>query len=158
MINCRKRSQIRKRSFTLLEILFALMIFSVGIFVLIEKRNIGLEATHYAVNLFEAQKIIDEVLADYRLHPFSEEPRPLKKDYDPFKVEVSVSKESINIIPEDWRLIDEFEDEDEEKKKRIILRVTVDVAFGTLENPKPEKHYKVSTLIRHIELEDEDES
>ncbi len=152
------KKTIITNKFTLLEILFAIAIFSTGIFVLMEKRNFGLEATHYSVNLFESQKIIDEVLADYRLHPFSEEALPLQKDYSPFDVKVSVAKESVNILPEEWRV--EYDDEygeDEKKKKRIILRVTVDVAFGTLEDPEPVNHYKISTLIRHIELESEED-
>jgi len=144
--------------FTLLEILFAIAIFSTAIFTLMEKRNFGLEATHYSVNLFEAQKIIDEVLADYRLHPFSEEALPVQKDYAPFEVNVSVAKESVNILPEEWRVdYDEEYGEEEKKKKRIILRVTVDIGFGTLADPEPSNHYKISTLIRHIELEPEED-
>ena len=42
------------------------------------------------------------------------------------------------------------------KKERIILRVTVKVSYGTLSNPEPKESYEISTLIRHIELEDED--
>jgi hypothetical protein len=151
------KKKIIKQSFTLIEIIIAIAIFSTAIFVLIEKRNIGLEAAYYSVNLFESQKIIDEVLADYRLHPFSEQPLPLKKDYESFVVDVSVEKESVNILPEEWRVDEDEYGEEDRKKKRIILRVTVDVAFGTLENPKPEKHYKISTLIRHIELEKEED-
>jgi len=140
-----------------MEILVALTIFATTIFILIERRDFGLEANHYAVNLLKAQTIVDEVLADYRLHPFSEEPIPIKKDYSPFEVEVSVAQESVNILPEEWRVEIDPDLEEDEKKKRIILRVTVDVGFGTFRDDKPIHHHKISTLIRHIEIDKEEE-
>ena len=101
------------------------------------QRNNAIENSYIASQSMEAMTIIDEVMADYHLHPFDEEPRELPRDYEPFEVEVAVARESINIIPEEWRL-EVFEDELDEKKLRIILRVTVKVSFVGLDDD--EKH------------------
>lgn len=142
----------------MLELMIAIAIFATGVLIILEKRNHSLEKTYHAIQLLEAQRIIDEVLAEYRLYPFSEEPLPLKRDYSPFIVDVKVAQESINILPEEWQLAPTFEDEeDEKKKKRIILRVTVKVSFGTLSGSKTKHHCEISTLIRHIELKEDEE-
>lgn len=141
--------------FTLLEIIIAVAIFAMGISLMLDRRNRSIEDSHYAKQILEAQLIIDEIIADYRLHPFSEEPRPMTKEVAPFEVDVQVSKESINIIPEEWR-IDEalFEgSEENKKKKRTILRVSVDIKFKSLDETTEHK-VNTSTLIRLIELED----
>lgn len=154
---------VRKQSFTLIEIVFAIAIFSTVILVLIERRNESLENTHYSIRLLEAQKIVDEVMADYYLHPFSTEAKPLEKDYSPFEVEVNVSiKEKPPVVPEALRPPEDIfagaNPEEEEKDKRIILDINVKVHFGTLTEPKSKKYtHEVHTLIRHIELEDEED-
>ena len=146
---------IAKRAFTLLEIVVAIGIFAVAITMLLEQRNQSLEKSYMATQLVKAQHIIDEVLAVYRLQPFSKEAQDIEKDYAPFEVKVDVKEESINIIPEDWRV--EFLSDDEEKKKRVILRVSVDVGYGSYLKDEITDHLKVSTLIRLIELEEEDD-
>jgi type II secretory pathway pseudopilin PulG len=145
----------RKR-FTLLEIVISIGIFAVAITVLLEQRNQSLEKSYMATQLVKAQHIVDEVLAVYRLQPFSKEVKNIEKDYSPFEVNVDVSEESINIIPKDWRV--EFLSEEQEKKKRTILRVSVDVGYGSYLSDEITEHLKVSTLIRLIELEEEDDS
>ncbi|MBF0196953.1 MAG: type II secretion system protein [Planctomycetes bacterium] len=151
---------IKRSAFTLVEIMVAIAIFATSVLILIERRNASMEASYYASSILEAQEIIDEVMALYRLHPFSKEPIPLEKDYEPFKVEVSVNEESINIIPEEWRIeeLDYGEEDEDGKKERIILRVTVKISFDHLTSPKEQYEYEISTLIRHIEInEDEDD-
>ena len=144
-----------KNAFTLLEIIIAVAIFALGISLMLDRRNKSVEDSHYAKQLLEAQLIIDDIIADYRLHPFSEETRPLTKDYTPFEVSVQVAKESINIIPEEWRLDEMLIEGTEEakKKKRTILRVSVDVKFKSLDD-KTVHDINTSTLIRLIELDD----
>lgn len=133
----------------------AIGIFAVAITALLEQRNQSLEKSYMATQLVKAQHIVDEVLAVYRLQPFSKEARDIEKDYTPFEVKVDVKEESINIIPEDWRV--EFLSEEQEKKKRVILRVTVDVGFGSYMSEEITETLSVSTLIRLIELEDEED-
>lgn len=150
---------MRRSAFTLLEIAIALVIFAVGVSLLLDRRNRSFDEHYIAQRNMKAMDIIDEVLADYRLHPFSEEARPLPREYEGFDVSVDVAEESINIIPEDWRIDTTFEnlDEAEEKKKRVILRVTVDVSFKGIDE-KEEHRVSISTLIRKVEIdEDEDE-
>ena len=149
---------MRRSSFTLLEIAIALGIFAVGISALLERRNSSFEDSYVAQRTMEAMGIIDDVMADYRLHPFSEEVRPLPRDYEGFTVDVTVNEESINIVPEDWRLEqDPLLFEDEEQKKRVILRVGVTVGFEGISTSE-QHEVSVSTLIRLIELDDEDDN
>lgn len=145
---------MRRASFTLIEIVLALGIFAVGVVFLLERRNTSLEGEYLAIQTLRAQGIIDEIIADYRLHPFSKESRPLEKDYSPFVVKVDVKEESINIIPEDWRVPELELTEEQEKKKRVILRINVNVGFSGLGSDKIVDELDVSTLIRHIELDD----
>ena len=149
-----QKSSLSSR-FTLLEIIIAVAIFALGISLMLDRRNQSLEDSHYAKQLLEVQLIIDDIIADYRLHPFSEEPRPLAKDYAPFEVNVQVTPENINIIPEEWRIDEALLEGSEEskKKKRTILRVSVDVQFKSLDEATVHK-VNTSTLIRLIELED----
>lgn len=145
---------LRCAQFTLLEISIAIAIFAVSIMTLIVQRNDGVDKSYLATQHLQAMVIIDEVMADYHLHPFEEEPRELRRDYAPFEVEVAVARETINIIPEEWRQ-EVFEDELDPKKLRIILRVTVTVKFKGLDDDQ-EYQREASTLIRLIQLEDED--
>lgn len=121
---------------------------------LIVQRNDGLDKSYLATQHLQAMVIIDEVMADYHLHPFEEEPRELRRDYDPFEVEVTVARETINILPEEWRR-EVFEDDLDPKKLRIILRVTVTVRFKGLDDDQ-EHRREASTLVRLIQLADED--
>lgn len=132
------------------------MIFAVGISVLLEKRNNSLEESYVAQRTLAAIEIIDEVIADYQLHPFSEEVRPLPNEYEGFTVEPTVNKESISIIPEDWQLEDFELTEEDEKKQRVILRVTVNVSFEGFSDSKVTHNVSVSTLIRLIQIDDEE--
>ena len=138
--------------------MIALSIFATGVFVILERRNSSMEVSYQAIQRMRAQRIIDEVLADYRLHPFEKEARPLEKDYAPFVVDVDVQEETISIIPEDWRIDEAFLTEEQEKLKRVILRVSISVKYGTLSSDDPVNEYKISTLIRHIELDDEEDN
>lgn len=149
---------ISRRSFTLIELMVALAIFATGVFVIIDRRNASMEVSYQAIQRMRAQRIIDEVLAEYRLEPFDKEAKPLEKDYDPFEVEVDVQEETVSIIPEDWRIDESFLSEEEEKKRRIILRVTIKVKYGTLSSDQPVHEYSISTLIRHIELDDDEDN
>jgi len=144
---------IKNKHFTLIELMVALAIFATGVLFILDRRNSSMEVSYQSIQLMKAQGIIDEILADYRLHPFSKEERPLEKDYSPFVVEVQVDEESISIIPEDWRLVPEIINDDEKKKERIILRVSITVKYGSLSSDDPVNEYSISTLIRHIELE-----
>lgn len=146
---------LKRSAFTLLEIAIALGIFAVGISALLERRNSSFEDSYVAQQTMEAMGIIDDVMADYRLHPFSEEVRPLPREYESFTVDVTVNEESINIVPEDWRLEQDPFLDDEEKKKRVILRVGVTVSFEGISTSE-QHQVSVSTLIRLIELDDED--
>lgn len=148
---------INKRGFTLLELMVALSIFATGVFFIIDRRNASMEVSYQSIQMMRAQSIIDEVLADYRLHPFDKEARPVEKDYFPFVVDVDVQEETVSIIPEDWRVETDTFTEEEDKKRRIILRVTITVKYGTLSSDEPVNEYKISTLIRHIELDDEED-
>jgi hypothetical protein len=145
---------VASQTFTLMEVVLAIAIFAMGISVMLDRRNQSVEDSHYAKQLLEVQTIIDDIFADYRLHPFEEEPRELLRDYSPFEVDVQVSKESINIIPEDWRLDESYEDDVNKKKKRIILRISVTVDFTGLDESLTHK-VQASTLIRLIELDDD---
>lgn len=147
----------KRNSFTLIELMIALAIFATGVFVILERRNASMEVSYESIQLMKAQRIIDDVLAQYRLYPFSKDPLPIEKDYSPFEVEVDVSEETVSIIPEDWRLDTTFQSEEEKEKERIILRVTIKVKYGTLMDDTPTKEYVLSTLIRHIELADEED-
>ncbi len=146
----------RRRCFTLVELMAALLIFGVASLYLMEQRSDSVASAHYAAKSLQALEIIDEVLAVYRLNPFSEEPLPLKRDYTPFVVKVDVQPESINILPEEWRLEEDPFSDSEKEQKRLILRVSVDVAFPKM-GGEDMHHVKVSTLIRHIELMPQDE-
>jgi len=148
-----------RKGFTMIEVVVAIAIFAIAVLALLTWRNDSLEKSHHAVQLLKAQEIIDEVMAQYRLYPFSEEPLALPRDYSPYEVNVAVNKESINIIPEEWRLQENpilmETDEDKKNKERIILRVTVSVGFSSLVgSDNTLQKYEVSSLIRHIELKD----
>ena len=149
--------RISHKAFTLVELMVALAIFATGVFTIIDRRNASMEVSYDSIQLMKAQRIIDEVLAMYRLYPFSKEPLPIEKDYSPFEVDVQVQEETISIIPEDWRLDESFLDEDDEKQ-RIILRVTIIVKYSSLTSEKKDKEYKISTLIRHIKLKEGDDA
>ena len=149
--------RISHKAFTLVELMVALAIFATGVFAIIDRRNASMEVSYDSIQLMKAQRIIDEVLAMYRLYPFSKEPLPIEKDYSPFEVDVQVQEETISIIPEDWRLDESFLDEEDEKQ-RIILRVTIIVRYSSLTSEKKDKEYKISTLIRHIELKEEEDA
>jgi len=148
---------INRRSFTLIELMVALSIFATGVFFILERRNASIDVSYQSTQMMRAQRIIDEVLADYRLHPFDKEAKPIEQDYSPFVVDVEVQEETVSIIPEDWRIETATLTEEEDKKRRIILRVTITVKFGTLSSDEPVNEYKISTLIRHIELNDEED-
>lgn len=140
----------------MIEILVAIAIFAFASLYLLERRNSSIEASHYAIQLLKAQGIVDDVLQKYRLYPFSVDPLEIDvEQYKPFIVTHSVQRETINILPEDWRVELDYDVYDPEQRKlhRLILRVAVDVAFGSMEHPEPDYYtYGVSTLIRHKEL------
>jgi hypothetical protein len=148
---------LKRSSFTLLEIAIAMGIFAVGISALLERRNSSFEDSYVAQQTMAAMGIIDDVMADYRLHPFSEEVRALPQEYEGFTVDVTVNEESINIVPEDWRMLDDPLLPDEEEKKRVILRVGVTVSFEGISTSE-QHQVSVSTLIRLIELDDDEDS
>ncbi len=147
-----------QRSFTLMELMLAIAIFAVAALVLIDQRNQSFAHSYNAIHLLRAQEIVDEVLQRYRLYPFSKEPLPIETDYHPYEVKVEVSEESINIWPEEWRLEPEFITEEEKKKTRVVLRISVDVSYPAYSaQGESMSTYHISTLVRHIELEKKDE-
>lgn len=153
--------EFKQTRFTLLEIIIALAIFAVSVLILIERRNYSLESCHYATNLLRAQEIVDEVMAWYYLHPFEKEAVALEKDYNPYKVDVNVSvREKPNIYPD---ILIPIKDEiqkmkEEEEDKRVILDIHVAVSFGSIARPRDMEYtHEVHTLMRHVELKEEDE-
>jgi hypothetical protein len=147
------RALLKRSYFTLLEISIALAIFAVSVTALIDQRNHAVDKSFLATQQLQAMTIIDEVMAEYYLYPFDEEPRALPRDYEPFEVDVDVARESINIVPEEWRL-EVFEDELDPKKLRIILKVTVTVKYKGLDGIE-EHQCEASTLIRLIQLDED---
>lgn len=147
--------QKKRQAFTLIEILVAISIFAVGTVYLIERRSAAMESGYYTAQLLRAHEVADEIIQFYRLHPFREEPYPLEKDYSPFVVNVNVQPEAINSLPQEWQLTEYEMIGEEEKKERIILRVTVSVGFGSLLSPDPAHYkYEITTLIRLVQLEE----
>lgn len=146
--------QLWRRPFTLVEIIIAIVIFAFSTLILLERRGAAIETSYRAAMTLRALSIVDEVIMRHRLYPFEMEAIPLEKDYAPFNVKVSVEQESINILPEDWRLEEEFLEEGDQQKERIILRVSVEVNFPRLNSDEmyAKAPVSVSTLIRHIEL------
>ena len=72
--------------------------------------------------------------------------------------EAENGKIAINIVPEDWRLEeDPLLLDAEDKKKRVILRVGVTVSFEGISTSE-QHEVSVSTLIRLIELDEDDDS